>query len=314
MALPNFFIIGAAKSGTTSLYHYLNQHPQIYMSPRKEPHFFAYWNDPTCHRTWIVRSYDAYEQIFSEVTDEIAVGEASTTNLYMPRSAANIRRFIPEARLIAILRNPADRAYSQYCHRLRNGNEPIQDFRAALADEERRITENWLHPWHYKQFGFYARQLTRYYELFPSEQIRVYLYEDLQADPLALLQDVFGFLGVDPAFTPDVNTRHNRAETYYVVRKKDALERMLPQHHTLKTAVRRVVPRPVITYVRNGIRSFKKQKIKMPDFDPALRRELLAEYREDIMLVQELIGRDLSMWLEDMQPAVSRGASVGTTG
>ena len=130
MVLPNFLIIGAAKSGTTSLYSYLNQHPQVYFSPFKEPRFFAlegkevnYQGPSQVVNQKAINTIDEYEKLFAGVTDEVAIGEASTLYLYSPEAPAKIKQYIPQVKLIAILRNPIDRAYSGYCHLVRDGYE-----------------------------------------------------------------------------------------------------------------------------------------------------------------------------------------------
>src|SRR3712207_4104321 len=131
MTLPNFLVIGAMKSGTTALYYYLEQHPEIYMSPVKEPNFFSQENaaDTVTH-------IGTYEQLFKGASGKKAIGEASHSYLYEPRAAAEIRRYVPKVKLIAILRNPIDRAYSHFLHMVRSGTEPLDDFAQALREEE----------------------------------------------------------------------------------------------------------------------------------------------------------------------------------
>src|ERR671929_75877 len=133
MTMPNFFIIGAMKSGTTALYYYLEQHPEVYMSPVKEPNFFC--SQEQKNGADAVTDIRAYERLFRGVLGETAVGEASHCYLYEPRAAAAIRRCVPEAKLLAILRNPIDRAFSHFLHMVRTGSEPLSDFAQALREE-----------------------------------------------------------------------------------------------------------------------------------------------------------------------------------
>ena len=133
MTMPNFLIIGAMKSGTTALYYYLEQHPEIYMSPVKEPNFFS--SQERENAAGAVARIGNYRDLFRGVSGETAIGEASHSYLYEPGAAAEIRRYAPEAKLIAILRNPIDRAYSHFLHMVRSGTEPLDDFAQALQEE-----------------------------------------------------------------------------------------------------------------------------------------------------------------------------------
>src|SRR5690606_4435051 len=126
------------------------------------------WSHPAMH------DLAAYRALFDDVTNEGAIGEASPIYLYAEQAPRNIHRHIPDARMIAILRDPAERAFSACCHTVRDGREPIADFRAAVAAEPERIAAGWPPIYHYVTAGFYARQLQRYFELFAREQLRIY--------------------------------------------------------------------------------------------------------------------------------------------
>lgn len=307
MTLPNFLIIGAQKSGTTALYHHLKQHPQVYMPPEKEPHFFALEDesidfqgprDQEILNHIAVTDLQAYRGLFGGVTDEKAVGEASAVYLYSPKACWRIKHYIPEARLIVILRNPADRAYSSFLHMIRDGREPLDDFEEALGEEEARIQDNWGPIWHYKRAGFYYGQVKRYLETFGREQIKVYLYEDLKNDPGGMLEDVFRFLEVDDTFVPDVSGNYNVAG---VPKSKPlhGLHGFLIKPHPLKSALKPFVPknlrRRAVASLVNGIRN---RNLIKPLFLPETRGRLLAEYEEDVLKLGSLIERDLSGWLD----------------
>ena len=188
MTLPNFLIIGAAKGGTTSIAEYLKQHPQIYISPIKEPFFFSLEGQkpsfcgPGDQHAFSLAVTDIadYRQLFEGVKNEVAIGEASTTYLYTSHSAEKIYQYIPQVKLIAVLRNPVERAYASYLHLVRDGYETIMDFSEALNQEQQRIHDNWMLLWHYKQVGFYYSQLKHYFNRFNPQQIKVYLYDDLK--------------------------------------------------------------------------------------------------------------------------------------
>jgi hypothetical protein len=220
MAIPNFIIVGAAKAGTTAIYHYLLQHPQVYLTPLKETNYFALAGQQLAFRgpgdedyvnRLSITDEASYRSQFDGVRDEIAIGEASPLYLYHPQAAARIHDALPDAKIIAILRNPIDRAYSAFLHLVRDNREVHRDFEQALAQEPARIADNWEHIWHYLSMGRYYEQVKRYYDTFPHEQVRVYLYRDLRTDCTTLLRDTLNYLQVDPDFRFDTATRYNEA-------------------------------------------------------------------------------------------------------
>ena len=178
MAMPNFILFGAGRSGTTSLYHYLKQHPQIYLSPTKEPRFFAFEGRALSFQgpgdeerinkssTTDLKSYQAH---FDGVRNEKAIGEGSVSYLYYARAAERIRYHIPTAKLIALLRHPADRAYSNFLSL--QELEPAKNFAQALQEESSRVRSNWGHVWHYARRGYYYAQLKPYFDTFDRGQI-----------------------------------------------------------------------------------------------------------------------------------------------
>jgi Sulfotransferase family len=301
MTMPNFFIIGAQKAGTSSLYHYLKQHPQVYMSPIKEPFFFDHELNS---RGEVVRAefggpsrphikfanIGEYRTLFRGVSGEKAIGEASVLYIYAPGTAERIKRCVPEARVIALLRNPADRAYSAFLHAVRIGREPLTDFAQALREEPDRIRDNWHYVFHYRNRGLYHAQLERYYEVFGREKVGVWLYEDLSNDPVGVVQSAFSFLGVDDTFIPDISTKHNPAR----VPKSEAARFMIRIMNTTLPFVSKVSS-PASEKVRQHTAS--RILGEAAPIDPETRRELIEGYREDILKLEELIGRDLSVWL-----------------
>jgi hypothetical protein len=297
--MPNFLIIGAAKGGTTALHYYLKQHPQIYMSPVKETKFFVFEGEKVNYRgpgdleanRSVITNIQAYQAQFEKVTHEIAIGESSPIYLYSPKAPERIQHYIPNVKLIAILRNPADRAFSSFLHLIRDGREWLTDFEQALKEEEKRIADNWALLWYYKNAGFYYLQLKRYFDRFSPSQIRVYLYEDLNNSPIELIQDLFRFLEVDNTFVPNTSTRHNVS----LIPKNKYLHEFLTQPKPIKSALSQLIP----TRVRQRITTTLKEKnLTKPTLSPELRKELIEVYREDILKLQDLIGRDLSQWLE----------------
>lgn len=296
MKIPNFLIIGAAKAGTTSLYDYLNQHPQIYMSPIKEPRFFALEGEKldfrgpaqAINRTSII-TWEQYCQLFQEVTTETAIGEASTIYLSNPKAPHRIKHYLPEVKLIAILRDPAERAFSSYVHLVRDGYENLS-FTEALEAEPTRIKENWQPLWYYKERGFYYEQLQKYFAIFKPEQIKIYLYEDLADDSTAVIQDLSGFLGVDDSFTPDL-TRKNVSG----IPKNRFLQNLFTKKNPIKSLVKPLLPKSLRQSVLENVT--KSNLGAKPTLSPQMRQKLISIYREDILKLQELIQKDLSQWL-----------------
>ena len=297
--MPNFLIIGAAKSGTSAIYHYLKQHPQIYMSPIKEPYFFAFEGEKlnfqgpglTINESSI-KEIESYRNLFQGVSDEVAIGEASTLYLYIPKAPTLIKQYVPNIKLIAILRNPVDRAYSSFMHLIRDQQEPITDFAQALKAEESRIQNNWGFLWRYQDIGFYSVQLKRYFEKFDRSQIKVYLYDDFKNDPVSLLQDICSFLNVDENFMPDMSIKRNVSG----VPKSRLLQNFLRKKPSpLKGVLKTFIPYSVGDKIRGYLLS---KNLAKTELQPQVRKQLLQVYREDILKTQDLIGRDLSKWLD----------------
>lgn len=301
--MPNFLIIGAAKAGTTALYSYLKQHPQIYMSPEKEPHFFAFegeklnFGGTAGDREWLNRTaitdIETYQQQFQKVSKQIAIGEASALYLYIPKAAERIRHYIPNANLITILRNPAQRAYSAFLFQMRDSLEPITDFTQALQEEKIRIQKNWVPIYYYQQMGFYYNQVKRYFDIFDREQIKVYLYEDFSANPMSILQDTFQFLGVDDTFTPNVLERHNVSG----IPKNKVLNNFIVNPHPIKDIFKPFLPKSLRQGLIVGLKN-RRSLDKPPPMSAEVRKQLIDVYRDDILRLQDLLQRDLSIWLK----------------
>ncbi len=298
--MPNFLIIGAAKSGTSALYRYLRQHPEIYMSPIKEPHFFGYEGTPPHAQgpgdfvNTAITEIETYSNLFNKVTTEKAVGEASPTYIHLPKAVDRIHYHIPDVKLIAILRQPADRAFSAYMHVVRDQRETAVDFAHALKLEKERISKGWGPIWHYTKIGYYYAYLKRYYEQFEADSIRVYLYDDFHTEPNKILKDIFGFLGVDKEFKPDMRYKANVSGVQKHKIFTFLINTFFNKPNLVRFVARHLFPEEMrwrfTTQVRN--RNLKQQIIP-----PHLRRELTAMFYEDILQLQELIDRDLSHWL-----------------
>lgn len=281
MSLPHFVVIGAATSGTDVLYRYLDQHPHIYMSPLDETNYFAY--DPPklaeLNAEFPVKTLPEYDALFADAPHNSIIGDVSPIYLESPIAARRIRAEIPNAKIIAILRNPVERAYSGYLMRYHQGIEQRPP-REAFADVENAP---------FIRTGRYYEMVKRYYAAFPPQQIRIYAYDDFAADPLHILQDIFAFIGVDATFAPDTSDHYDTSS----VPKSQTIEQVLgnPQ---LTNVVRPFLP----GWLRSLAIAIRDSNLdKTTQISPLLRKQLVQIYREDIESLQTLLNRDLSNWL-----------------
>jgi hypothetical protein len=299
---PNFFIAGAARSGTTALWHYLRQHPDVFMAPAKEPSFFC----STAPPSWAVRDFDTYLSLFAGANGHLAIGEASTAYFGSEESPGLIRSRYPHARIILMLRNPVDRAYSLYRLNCSLGVERFGSFERALAVEDERLASDGFkrnNPYFWAAYlyfrsGLTASKLALFQRTFPPEQLHIILFDDFEKHRLEATRDVFRFIGVDPSFTPDVPVVHQSGFplwplSHYVVCR--AAERLAPRKpdqpptrlgHCFRAAYR--------LNLRAGA------KLRGKAVKPSTRRELLQRYRDDIEQTGALLGRDLSQWLKPL--------------
>jgi len=296
---PNFFVVGAPKAGTTALYSCLKQHPDIYMSPVKEPHFFTYEGDvpvfagPAGASLWrvAVRRPRDYLLLFVDALEQSAIGEASASYLGSSQAAVRIKRYVPNAKIIVLLRQPADRAYSNYQYLRSHGVEPISDFAKVLDQESLRRKDGWYPFYFYREGGYYYTNLLRYFELFPRERIKVYLYEEWSTSPQAVLRDLFQFLEVDESFAPALI----RSNVTRIPRIR-SMHRLAIHPECIERLIAPVLPRAAykwIISVMQGLDSRLNLAVP-PPIDPQIRQQLTDCYRDDILKTQELIGRDLS--------------------
>lgn len=294
--LPNFFIVGAAKAGTTSLVAYMQQHPEIYFSPVKEPKYFSLDDNRFPHRgpgadladARVIRDSKAYLGLFAGADTYRARGEASVDYLYFPGVPEKIFRAVPEARIIIVLRDPVERAYSAYMHYVRDGWETLS-FEDALVQEEVRRRDNWEFFWHYRAVGLYADQVERYLRVFPRDQVHVVLFEDLVGDTPGAVKGLFSFLGVDDSVVPDVTEQLNRSGQP----KSRLLHNLVYARNPVRSLVGRVVPASVKRSIGRMVSNINLKKRPLSE---TTRRVLRDQYRSDIIRLEAVIQRDLSRW------------------
>ena len=312
-SVPNFFIAGAPKAGTTSLYHWLAAHPQVYMSPVKEPCYFSVEARPEnfspqyqtmirqkmadvkssldggsarSQASGVVEDWDDYLRLFAGVTRETAVGEASVSYLWSGTAAQGIAERFPNARILFILRDPAERAFSQYLHYVSLGHAESSFQKHILACFSSGDEFGPYHP--FLEIGFYAKHLQRYFAVFPREQIRVWLYEDTLAQPKDFHRQVMEFLQIETSFVPDSSKRYLEL----LVPKMPGITKAMIRSG-LWERMRAWTPASLRSLLRKAVYR-QRRAVHLAQDD---RRFLIDYYRDDILKLQQLLNRDLSAWL-----------------
>jgi hypothetical protein len=307
---PNFFLAGAARAGSTSLVDYLQQHPDVFMPSgdfsRKEPEHFC---DPTPPWPTRYKDFDEYLTLFADAGDCRAIGEGSVRYLATPSAAERIYGKYPDAKIVIILRNSADRAYSWYTCMCQLGLEWEATFEKALADEQRRADDpqfrqiSWVwQGWvQYFRFGLYADDIERFVRRFPRHQMHFLLFEDLKERPRETIRSVFEFLDVDPEFIPRFEIKNpTRLPLFLLLQYWVTTRTRLPEDRSgLPQRWRDQHGYPAVNALNLWLGQFWKRRLRT-----TTRRALLERYRDDIRRTGELIGRDLSRWFTDagLQP------------
>lgn len=297
MPSPNFFIVGAPKSGTSSMHAYLLEHPGVFMPPRPlEPNFFA----PDLGHRWGVHDLDEYLGMFDAAEPHhSAVGEKSVWYLMSAVAARDIHAFQPQARIIAMLRNPVDLMYSLHGQQLEEANETISDFEDALAAEEaRHAGERIPAAAHFEQGLLYrkavsfTRQLRRFYDVFPHDRIRVVIFDEFIRDTARVFEETLDFLELEPFALPNYD-RH-RVNRRIRSQRINRILRKVPRSW-VEPIKGSVVGEPLLRAKRNLQRANtevgKRQKL-----EPSIRQRLLAEFQEEVTQLESLLGKDLSSW------------------
>lgn len=295
--LPNFLIVGAAHSGTTSLYFYLRQHPEIFMpmNPKsKEPtHFVS--SRPG------VAEFHKYASLFRDAIGKKAIGEASTAYLYCEESAERIKSVLGQIKIIIILRDPAKRAFSNYNWMIRQGWEDAATFEEGLKREPFRLRDPYFRErslayfadYFYFDTGLFYRQVKQYFDTFGKDRVKVYLFEEFAKDPQAICRDIFGFLGVDTTFNPAIEV-HNEGRRPLSVKLQSWAQSVAMGQKTCHSL--RLVPRRHRGKVIGAIKKVNTRLGHKAHIPPEMYEQLSQRYRSDIARLESLLGKDLSLW------------------
>lgn len=304
--IPDFLIIGAGKSGTTSLDNYLKQHPEIFIPNVKEPNFFGYEQTnledfkgdqgEIQHYRNSVTNLPAYLELFKDAHLQQVKGETSNTYMYHKSAPQRIKHYNPDMKLIAVLRQPAGRLYSRYLHLARENRVPSKSFTDCMDKKSIWWQRNDL-----IKEGFYFKNLSPYYELFPKENIRVYLFEELNNQPEAVLYDIFQFLGVDATFKANLSVRFNQSG----IIKNPVLDKIYGQRGVLNKTIKAILPTSTFRALKKNmtlqktLNDLRSKNLDKPKMDPVIRHGLTNDvYGEDIRQLEKLIGKDLSHWFK----------------
>lgn len=295
MRIPDFFIVGAPKSGTTAMYTYLKQHPEIFMPEKKESHFFG----TDLHSSLFIRDRTEYLSLFSRVKDEKRVGESSVWYLYSKKAATEIKEFSPSAGIIIMLRDPVDMLYSQHSQFLYNGNEEIACFEDALnAEEDRKRglrvppSVHFVESLFYKETAKYTDQVRRYFDVFGSENVHVIIYDDFKGNVASTYRECLRFLGVTEDFLPEFKAINPNKRV-----RSNALRNLLqnpPQ--IVKSFGRLFVSGPVHQKLIKNLTSFNRKYESRPPMDSGLRSKLQVEFAPEVERLSRLVKRDLTHW------------------
>ncbi len=300
MQRPNFFIIGAPKCGTSTLINELRWHPHIYAPLSYEPQWFS-----TDFSAIVDHDEQSYMNLFAGVQDKhIAIGEKSVIYMYSKVAIDNILAFNPESRFIVMLRNPVDLVYSWHSQLYYTFIEDVEGFKDAWALQEGRLRGEHIGPrcpvpfaLQYREIGSLGKYLQRAQEKIPAGRLQVIFMEDFHADPEKVYRETLEFLGVPYAPRADVRKLN--------VNKRHRWRWLgLLLAHDTNTWGSRLIKRidglPLIRrfHLKYRLHEFNKVIYKREPLDPEFRKQLLAEFRDDIKLLAELTGRDLDHWLK----------------
>src|SRR6185436_17564744 len=297
MPVPSFFIVGAPKCGTTSLNDYLRQHPGLFIPERKELHYFG----SDLKFTKSVRpTREQYLAHFSPAQPGQIAGEASVWYLFSQLAAKEIHDFCPTAKIIVMLRSPADMMYSLHSQYLFESNEDLADFAAALAAEEDRSQGRRLPPDSnyregllYRRVASYADQVRRYLDVFPREQVHIIDFGDFSRDTPGVYAKVLEFLGVDPSFRCEFEVRNPNKQIH-----SQSLNSFLNNPGKLAILLGRLIPTSFRRALVNRLKKANTTAAPRPALSAELRAQLNRQFAGEVSELSALVGRDFSEWVK----------------
>jgi len=286
---PNFLIVGAAKSGTTSLYQYLRRHPQVFMPDRKEPSYFV-------PEAGGIGDWKTYLNLFEAAKGYPRVGEASVSYLMAPEAPGKIAAALGRSvKIIILLRDPVAMAYSNWGHQVREGNESAS-FLDALRDETRRLRDpffssesrTWIYNRTYIERARYLPQVKRYLDTFGTDNVAVFLFEEFFASGMPLYAELCLYLEIDDSYRPE-NKAYNRAGTV----RSEYVRRVLHERMSWKEPLKRVIPQPVRRTVMGALAHVNRVERPLPELPKEAASLIRSALKHDVAGLCELLDRDL---------------------
>lgn len=295
--LPGFFVVGAPKAGTTSLYGYLRLHPEVYLPDTKELHYFS-------HRELLARdkgpgdngavqdiccSMDEYRRHYSSNKADKLAGDISPSYLFYYEIAEEISSACQNSKIIIMLRNPAEKAYSQYCHLVRSGRETLS-FRDGLDRESDRVRAGWNDMWYYVSGSRYLNGVKKYIDVFGRDNVKIIYFEDFRNNTSVVMREVCDFLGISSSY--DLGTEHVHNKGMGAMRL-GLIGKSLTESKFLRALINKV-PRRFESKIKNMIKPliFKSKDM----MDESMRREIIESLSDDIRALEEVVGKK-SYWI-----------------
>jgi len=300
MTMPNFFIVGAPKCGTTALYEYLREHPNVFMCTPKEPHYFA----TDLPKKRLVQTLDEYNHLFDKAGENHkAIGEASVWYLYSDDAIENIKKFNPDAKIIVMLRNPVDFVYSFHSQALQSNTEDVRDFKKAweLSKQRARGREipkhcNEVKLFYYDQIGKFGFQIDRLLNIFPHEQVKIIFFDDFKKQTGEVYKDVLNFLSLPDDHKSDFpvinkNKRHKIQWLAELTRTPPAAILNLVFKFKKMMGIKELG-------LKNKIEKINVKTEQRRKLDNEMVEKIIDAYRSDVMKLSKITGRDLIHWLK----------------
>ena len=281
---PNFFIVGAPKSGTTNMSYYLMQHPQVFMPENLAPYYFARLDVPQNYKREIISDEKKYLNLFKNAKNCKVVGESSPVYLYCPHSALEIKNRFPNSKLIISLRNPIEIAYSEYFSLKFMGFDQNRSFDELLDSSEEQLTRNEFHIDSLLEAGFYSKHIKRFQKIFSKNQIKIIIFEEYVKNTVPTINSILSFLGIKESITFDVTPKGA-----YKVPRNFASQKLM-NNSTFRKAAKFVIP--TVTRQKIGERFLVKESSR-PPLKQNQRKRLTQIYQDDVENLSELLGRNL---------------------
>ena len=306
--IPNLFIVGAPKCGTTSMHNWLSQHPEIFMSEPKEPFYFCKdiireadeYNKKATFK-FQYRDEENYFSLFEQATNEKYRGEASTRYLYSKIAPSYIRQFSPKAKIIIMLREPVNFMYSWHSHKIRGGTEEdIENFEKALEAEKERKEHKKMpnkvvcpSDLFYSELAHFSSYITNYQKHFPKEQIKIIILEEIKQDPGKIYREILEFLQVeDTQFSPDfeILNRNSKLRSKY-------LNDLIKNSKYIKRAFRLVTPDKIRRKITSTLERMNKKTVERDPMPSQTKKELMTKFKPEVKKMEDIIDKDLiSLW------------------